>query len=141
MRFENSVTIDRKQREVFDFLADFENVPKWNYAIVETKKISQGWVGPGTRYRQTRSIPAPSTEAFEVTEFVPDHRLAIRGDLGPFTGTLTYDLQPVAAATRVTNSVELQSTGLMRVAAPLATGRVRDAVGRNLAELKALLES
>ena len=56
--FENTVTIRRPIEEVFGFLADFENVPKWNYAIVETHKVSQGPVGVGTIYQQVRSVPS-----------------------------------------------------------------------------------
>ena len=63
------MTIRRPAEEVFAFLADFENIPRWNYAIEETKKASAGPVGVGTRYRQTRSVPARSVEAFEVTVF------------------------------------------------------------------------
>ena len=36
--FENTVTIQRPAEEVFAFLADFENIPKWNYAIEETQQ-------------------------------------------------------------------------------------------------------
>jgi len=36
--FENTVTIQRPVEDVFAFLADFENVPTWNYAILETKR-------------------------------------------------------------------------------------------------------
>jgi len=32
--FENTVTIQRPVEDVFAFLADFENVPTWNYAIL-----------------------------------------------------------------------------------------------------------
>ena len=35
--FENTVTIRRPIAAVFAFLADFENIPAWNYAIVETR--------------------------------------------------------------------------------------------------------
>jgi uncharacterized membrane protein len=38
--FENTVMIRRPIEEVFGFLADFENIPTWNYAIVETHKVS-----------------------------------------------------------------------------------------------------
>ena len=69
--FENTVTIQRPAGEVFAFLADFENIPRWNYAIEETSKASAGPTGVGTRYRQTRSIPATSVEDFEVTVFEP----------------------------------------------------------------------
>jgi uncharacterized membrane protein len=36
--FENVVMISRPIEDVFGFLSDFENVPKWNYAVVETRK-------------------------------------------------------------------------------------------------------
>ena len=61
--FENTVTIQRPADEVFAFLADFENIPRWNYAIEETKKASAGPVGVGTRYRQTRTVPAGASRA------------------------------------------------------------------------------
>jgi uncharacterized membrane protein len=40
--FQNTVTIHRPADEVFAFLADFENIPIWNYAIEETSKTSAG---------------------------------------------------------------------------------------------------
>ena len=101
MEFANTVTIERPAQDVFAFLADFENVPTWNYAIVETRKTSQGPVGVGATYRQIRSVPARSEEEFEVTDFEPDTRLAIRGNLGPLEGTITYELEPAGAGTRL----------------------------------------
>ncbi len=141
MEFANTVMIERSAQDVFEFLADFENVPKWNYAIFETRKTSPGPVAVGTTYRQIRSVPARSEERFEVTEFEPGRRLAIRGNLGPFEGTLTYELEPAGGGTRLTNSADLQARGLAKLAAPLAVGRVREAVAANLEKLKELLES
>jgi len=140
MHFENAVTIRRSPREVFEFLADFENVPKWNYAIVETRKTSGGPVGVGTTYRQTRSLPSRAEETFEVTEFESDRRLTIYGDLGPFKGTLAYHLKDVDQGTLLTNTANLEAHGLLKVAAPLASGRVGQAVAANLEKLKKILE-
>ena len=67
--FENTVTIRRSVEDVFSFLADLENVPKWNYAIVETRKVSAGPVGVGTIYQQVRSVPSRSEEHLEVTAY------------------------------------------------------------------------
>jgi hypothetical protein len=92
--FANTVVIRRSAHDVFEFLADFENVPKWNHAIVQTRKTSQGPVGVGTSYLQVRSLPSRSEEEFEVVEFESDHRLAIRGGLGPFEGTCPTSLSP-----------------------------------------------
>ncbi|HEX5906492.1 MAG TPA: SRPBCC family protein [Propionibacteriaceae bacterium] len=109
--FENTVMIGRPIEEVFGFLADFENIPKWNYAIVETRKVSQGPVGVGTIYQQVRSVPSRSEEHFEVTAHNPPCQLEIRGQLGPFPSHLAYALDAVPEGTRVTNSVELELRG------------------------------
>ena len=139
--FENTVTIQRPAEEVFAFLADFENIPKWNYAIEETHKASAGPPRVGTRYRQTRSIPSRSTEDFEVTVFEPASRLAIHGQIGPFQATISYELEARAGTTRLINNVELDpSRAMLRLAAPLATPKIKAAVAQNLAKLRLVLE-
>jgi len=140
MDFTNMVSIDRPAHDVFRFVADLENVPKWNYAIVETRKTSDGPVGIGTTYRQIRSLPTRSEETLQVTELEPDRRFVVQGDLGPFVGTLTYEFEDVNGRTRLTNRADLAGRGLMKLAAPIASGRVREAVAANLGALKQLLE-
>jgi uncharacterized protein YndB with AHSA1/START domain len=141
MDFTNTVVIRRPPEDVFRFLAELENIPKWNYVIIETHKTSEGPVGVGTTYRQVRSLPSRSEEAFEVTEFEPERRLAIRGGLGPLHGTMSYTLEPIDGGTRLTNAADLEGRGVLRIAAPLATGRIREAVAANLGVLKELLEA
>jgi hypothetical protein len=139
--FENTVTIQRPAGEVFAFLADFENIPRWNYAIEETKKASAGPVGVGTRYRQIRSVPGRSVEGFKVTVFEPARRLAIDGQIGPFDATISYELEAVAGATRLVNNVELDpSPAALRLIAPLAAPKIKAAVAQNLGQLKLVLE-
>jgi uncharacterized protein YndB with AHSA1/START domain len=140
--FENTVTIRRAVEDVFAFLADFENIPTWNHAIVETKKTSLGPVGVGTTYRQLRSVPSRSEEGFQVTAFEPISHLEVHGDIGPFTATISYLLAPTDHGTRLTNVVDLESApGPLRLLAPLAASRVKTAVAANLDTLKHLLET
>ena len=140
--FENTVTIRRAVEDVFAFLADFDNIPTWNYAIVETNKTSPGPVGVGTTYRQLRSVPSRSEEGFQVTAFEPSSRLEVHGDIGPFTATISYLLAPTDHGTRLTNVVDLESaSGPLRLVAPLAASRVKTAVAANLHTLKQLLET
>lgn len=139
--FENTVTIRRPAEEVFAYLAAFENIPAWNYAIDETRKISARPVGVGTRYRQTRSIPSRSVEGFEVTVFEPARRLAVRGQIGPFRATIRYELEASASGTRLVNNVQLDaSRAMLKLAAPLATPRIKAAVAQNLSKLRLILE-
>ena len=139
--FHNTLTIARPPDEVFAFLADFGNIPAWNDAITRTVQTSPGPAGVGATYRQTRTIPRRSEEAFEVTDFAPPSRLAIKGQAGPFDATSSYLLQPAAGGTRLTNDVELEpSSALLRPFGPLVIPRVKAAVARNLGTLKQLLE-
>jgi uncharacterized protein YndB with AHSA1/START domain len=140
MKFTNTITIGRRPAEVFEFLAHFENVPLWNYAISETRKISEGPVGVGSRYRQARTLPTRSEEMFEVTEFEPDRRLSIKGALGPYRSEVTYLLSPEDGGTILANTMNLQSSGPLRLIASFAASRVKSAVAANLGALKQILE-
>lgn len=141
MKFTNVVIINRPRAEVFAYLAHFEKIPEWNYAISETRQLTSGPVGVGTRYRQLRTVPSASEEEFEVVEFEPDRRLAVDGDLALFHGRVSYALEVVGDATTLTNSMDLQASGALNLVAQLATRRVQAAVAENLSVLKRLLES
>jgi carbon monoxide dehydrogenase subunit G len=141
MKFTNTVTVERAPADVFAFLAEFENIPQWNYAIARTWKVSDGPVGVGSTYHQERTVPSHTEEAFRVSAYEPDRRLAIDGTLGPFTARLTYQLDPSGEATVITNDVDLQATGAARLVAPVATTTVKKSVAANLNVLKQLLES
>jgi uncharacterized membrane protein len=140
MRFSNTITIDRPASAVFAYLAELENLPRWNYAISETRKLSEGPTGVGSRYLQVRTLPRPSEETLEITGFEPDRRLAVRGAFGPLSGEATYVLEPAGAATSLTNAMDLDAKGALSLVAPLATARVRAAVAENLTRLKEILE-
>jgi hypothetical protein len=47
----------------------------------------------------------------------------------------------VAGATKLTNAADLEASGLMKLAAPIAVGRIRNAVAENLGVLKGILEA
>jgi uncharacterized protein YndB with AHSA1/START domain len=141
MQFTNAITIDRPMAVVFAFLAQLENLPRWNYAISETRKISIGPVGASARYEQTRTIPTRIAETFEITAYEPDRTLAVRGTFGPFPGRFTYELEPMGNHTRLVNTVDLEPSGLVSLVAPLLTSRVKAAVAANLGALKQILES
>jgi uncharacterized protein YndB with AHSA1/START domain len=140
--FSNVVVIDRPVRQVFGFVSDFENVPRWNYAITRTRKTSPGPVSAGTTYVQRREVPEPGEEQFTVTDLVPDRQVAVEGTLGPFPARLSYEFEPAeGGGTVVTNSVELRITGPLRLLGGIATSRVKKAVADNLGALKRLLET
>jgi uncharacterized protein YndB with AHSA1/START domain len=140
LQFTNEVLIRRSPVDVFAFLADFTNLPLWNYAIRATEKLSPGPVAVGSRYRQQRSVPAPAEETFTVTEWDPDRRVAISGDFGAFTGTLTYRLDPAPTGTTLANDVLLRPHRRLGLLGRVAGAQVRSAMAENLDELRRGLE-
>ena len=79
MRFTNTITIESPPATVFAYLANLENLPQWNYALAETRQLTPGPPGVGTRYLQTRTIPVHAEETLEIIELTPNHKLTVQG--------------------------------------------------------------
>ena len=140
MRFTNTITIHRPREVVFAYLADLENLPSWNYAIQQTRKVTPGPVEVGSRYHQVRTVPARREESLEVVELEPGRRLSVRGTLNTLPARLEYVLDAEGDSTVLTNTVELSTSGPLSLVAPVATRRIRSAVADNLDVLRQVLE-
>jgi uncharacterized protein YndB with AHSA1/START domain len=69
-RFEATVVIDRPIEQVFDFLADGENDPKFSPRVLEIAKTTDGPPGVGTVYASTVKDAGMKTDReFRLTEF------------------------------------------------------------------------
>ncbi len=141
MKFSNSILIHRSIIDVFDYLANLENLPRWNYAIRETRKISPGPIGVGSAYQQFRTLPKPMEERLEMTVYEPDHRLVVSGGFANFQGVTSYVLDPLGDDTQLKNEIELHASGVVGSLAALTTSNIKSAVAQNLTVLKELLES
>src|SRR3954471_9671854 len=104
-RFEATVVIDRPIEEVFEFLADGENDPKFSPRVQEIAKTTDGPPGVGTVYASTVKDAGMTTKReFEITEFQPPARIrwAERSKNAVTAPEGGYDLAPEGAGTRVT---------------------------------------
>jgi uncharacterized membrane protein len=137
LEFENTIRIDRPVEEVFAFLSDFENIPKWNYYVLEVRQLSEGLIGVGTTYHQVRKS---DQQDLRIIEFEPGHTVAVKTlpqsspDL-----EMRFTLYEEGITTRVRDEWKL-NTGRPAIFERLAGGRIKSAVAENLAKLKELLE-
>src|SRR5215208_7172580 len=137
LEFENTVYIDRPIGEVFAFLSDFENIPKWNYYVLEVRQLSESPIGIGTTYHQLRKT---DQQYLRIIEFEPNHRVAVK-TLPQSSPSFErrFTLYEEGDTTRIRDQWKLD-TGRPALLERLARGRVKSAVAENLAKLKELLE-
>jgi uncharacterized protein YndB with AHSA1/START domain len=132
--------INRPLEDVFSFLAEAENDPKWRPGVLDISRVSGS--GVGARYRQGvkgpmgRRIPAD----IEITELEPNELIGFRAVEGPVRPTGRYELAPVDGGTRVRFVLEAQVGGLKKLMAPMVQKQMTAEVG-HLENLKRVLES
>ena len=136
----NTVTIARPAGDVFAFLADAENDKQWRGGVIEMTRSSGQ--GVGTTYRQIVAGPGGRRidADVEITEFIPDQRIAFRTTQGPVRPTGSYELQAGEGGTVVTFRLAATLGGVKKLMAPMVAKTMRSEVAA-LTELKRVLES
>jgi hypothetical protein len=141
-RIEGEIMINRPLEEVFDFVADERNEPRFNPGMLRAELLTPGRVGLGSRFRaEMRTRPRPVVMTTEFTGYERPRRLALRGHLSAMEirGALTFD--PVPGGTRLRWSWDVQPRGLLKLAAPMVArigARQEEAIWTNV---KRLLET
>ena len=137
LEFENTIPIDRPIDEVFAFLSDFENIPKWNYYVLEVRQLSESPIGTGTTYHQVRKT---DEQVFRIIEFEPNNTVAVK-TLPHSSPSFErrFTLYEEGETTRIRDQWKLD-TGRPALLERLARGRVKSAVSENLTKLKELLQ-
>ena len=142
VELEYKVTIERPPAEVFAFLHDPANDPKWQVGTIETRQVSEGPVAVGTAFRQTaRSAGRRWEVAYTLTEYDPPVRSALEGRIGGIRFRGGHELEPADGGTRLTVSGELAASGLMRLALPLLAPLWKRDAKRSFPRLKKALET
>ena len=137
LEFENTIRVNRPVTEVFAFLSDLENIPKWNYYVLEVRKTSNGPIKIGTTYHQVRKT---DQQDLRIIALEQNHTVAIK-TLPQSSPSLEmrFNLYDEGSTTRIRDQWKLE-TGQPALLEQLAAGKVKSAVAENLSKLKQLLE-
>jgi carbon monoxide dehydrogenase subunit G len=140
--FELTEWIARPPEELFQFLTDPQNVSRVSPNIQSLEQLTQGPVGKGTRYRETRLVNGkPARADLEVTEYEPPRTYAMRNETEGIATVYRYTFLPENNGTRVRLNAEVNGSGLKKMMAPLVAGILKKEDGDHLQRLKTLLES
>ncbi len=138
---QETVIVNRPVQEVFSFMSNGENGPRFELELVESKRLS-GDGGVGTMYRDVRQImgmrmPANRT----VTVYEPNHRFQLRSALGPMQAEGTVLIEPAAGSAKVTTMLTVKGSGPFQLLEPLFARILHRQMKLNVQQLKKVLET
>ena len=122
---QRTVTVPRPVGEVFAFLADGLNNPKWRPEVTSISHVSGA--GVGTQYAQTMKGPGGRSidGDYRLTTYDEPTRLEFEVTAGPARPTGSFVLREVdPTTTEVTFTLDLTPRGLMKLATPMINKQV-----------------
>jgi carbon monoxide dehydrogenase subunit G len=137
-----SLLISRPIDEVFAFIADARNRPRWDDSVDTEELTSPEPIGVGSTVRTTlRSMGREYVYTWEIVEHQAPSRQTIESTSGPFPTTLGYRLTDRDSGTEVEFSLTGRPTGPLRLLQPLIARNTRNNLDRGFARLKEMLET
>jgi uncharacterized protein YndB with AHSA1/START domain len=142
IQLEKRIIIHRPVEEVFAFLEDLTNVPRWQEAVEEARQVTGDPIGVGTQYTSARMMMGQRFEAsIEYIEHEPDKKIVFKSTSGPVSFQAAYLTEPLAEGTQVTALLDLQMEGLPTQVEAEMHAAVSSEADTELGKLKMLLES
>jgi uncharacterized protein YndB with AHSA1/START domain len=140
--FATDVRIDRPIEEVFAYVSDPLNFPRWNSAVQAVRKTSAGENGLASTYSMERELPTGrAVNELEVVATEPPREVAIRTTAGPTPFLYRYQLSAENGETVVKLDAEVELPGAAALLPHLARRLVEKGVNDNFATLKQILEA
>lgn len=146
MRIELSIDINATPEEVWYWLGDPERAKIWMTSVTRTEYITRTPDLAGSTFREYVEEDGRGTWMYgEILEYVPNKRMAFRLEGDYNIVDVSFSLEEVDGATRLTQTADMRFKGLLRLTS-LPFGRaIKNNIGRQsaseLTALKALCET
>jgi hypothetical protein len=134
--------IARPITEVAAYAGDPSNAPEWYANIKSIKWRTEPPIAVGSEMDfQARFLGRMLAYTYRITELVTGKTLVMETAQGPFPMRTTYTWEVAGDGTRMTLRNTGTPAGFGRIAAPVIEAAMRRATKKDLARLKAILES
>jgi hypothetical protein len=142
MRGGSSIHIERAADEVFAFVAEVENNPRWRSYVIESAWLDPGPMRVGRRGRQVSRVVGRRYEVVaEIVDWDPPRHVAWRTLAGGAAVRTDCTVEPESVGCRLTITAEGAFTGLLwRLVTPVAVAAMTRQSRGDLAKLVAAFE-
>jgi len=140
MTITSTIGVARNRDDVWAFLADLRNAPKWDRSIARATLTSNGPLGTGAIVETTS--PGGKRQSFRVITFEPPRLLTFRLLRSPLfrSADLTFRLETADAGTRITHEIQVQPRVWLLILVPVLNLIGRRALSTDLDYLRRSLE-
>jgi ligand-binding SRPBCC domain-containing protein len=139
--FETSTRINRPLEEVFAYVSEPRNLPRWNSAVQAVRRTSAGDSGVASTYLMERALSTGrAVNELEVVTREWPREFAIRTTGGPTPFRYRYGFSAENDETVVHLKAEIDLIGPATLVPQLARRAVKNGVDDNFATLKQILE-
>ena len=133
--------VDKPIKEVFTFVANPNNMSKWNSAVVSLEQITPGEVGAGTKFKSVGEMMGRRIEGeMQITAYEPDTKCSFQMNAGPMQVNINLTFKTVGTGTKISFNAQGNPAGIFKLAEGAMQGRVKAMMEENLARLKSALE-
>jgi uncharacterized protein YndB with AHSA1/START domain len=138
---ESRTSIDRAPAEVFAFVADQTNAPRWQQGLTGVRRLTPGPIGVGSEHEFVRRFAGRELRSGNrFVRFEPPRLVEFEIAEGWLSGRASYEVEPRGAASLVTCRMEFCAARWGRVLEPLLARVLARDARRDDKRLKVLLE-
>jgi carbon monoxide dehydrogenase subunit G len=138
VKYEHEIEIEREPADVYAFLSDPENLPKWQHEVLEVRRESD------TEFTEVRTFIGRRVEStIEVTVADPGREFSLRSGVGPVHFAVRHVLEPGGEGrTRLRVEGESEGAGgMFKLGGRLLRRAIERRAREDFERLKELLES
>jgi len=141
IKFDKSIIINRPVEEVWKFISNVENIPKWNRGTRKGRVTSDGTIGIGTTVQYLRQfLGRQMLVKLQVSEYIPNKMIALKLNAGRITAQTGFTFESVEGGTRLTHPSEIELGGLWKLITSILNPMLERDGREDMANIKRLIE-
>lgn len=139
---ERSAEIARPADEVFEFLSNLENLPRWQSGVIRAEQTSPGPIGVGSTAVVERRVFGQQIVAdLAVTAYEPPRRIVLETEASGVTVQASLEIERLEAKRcRVTFGMSMEASGFfMKAVEPMVAQAAEADIEASIARLREVL--
>jgi uncharacterized protein YndB with AHSA1/START domain len=135
-----SIIIHRPVAEVFAFVTDLENDPKYRHDILDAKWTAAGPIQVGRTFEHLLNFMGRQRFQGRISQYQPNHVIEIQYLTGSVRPTYQITFEPSDTGTKITHRSNVEILGWYRLLEPMMPRMGKARLARDYRYLKQLLE-